>query len=163
MSGELDGDLMMWNIDQGLCIRHIPSLSGFDPLNQMKQHIGGDIVVSHKYNVKVWGAANNWGEDPIKQFDVIGRSIEFLSGDLLLRGGLESQLEFIDYAQTCYKLPSIIMGLHSKFINAIQKIAKNIMITASEDEYLKVIHLISRRCYLKFKARERFVALAYFY
>ena len=123
-----------------------------------------DIVVSYWDKVKVWGAANNWGEDPIKQFDVCrGLSIEFLSGDLLLRGGYEGQLEFIDYAQTGCNLPSIIMGLHSECISAIQRIAKNIVVTASGDGYLKVIHPISRRCYLKFKVRKSLYALAYFY
>ena len=164
VSGELDGDLMIWNIDQGLLIRHIPCVCGFDPLNQMKQHLRGDVVVSYLKTVKVWGAANNWGGDPIRQFDVCyGRSIEFLSGDLLLRGGDDGQLEFIDYTQTDYKLPSIIMGLHSKYIYAIQRIVKNIVITAAYDGYLKVIHPISRKSYLKFKARESLYVLAYFY
>ena len=162
VSGEYLGDLMMWNIDQGLCIRQIPRVRGIDYLIQMKQHIRGDIVVSYEYKVRVWGAANNWGGDPIKQFDVKGYSIEFLSGDLLLRGGLTGQLEFIDYAQTGCKLPSTIR-LHSDCINDIQRIAKNIVITASGDGYLKVIHPISRRCYMKFKAREVLYALAYFY
>ena len=103
------------------------------------------------------------GNTPIKQFDVEGSSIEFLSENLLLSGGWEGQLEFIDYAQTGYKLPPIIEGLHSKCINAIQRIAKNIVITASEDRYLKVIHPIFRICYLKFKARKSLEALAYFY
>ena len=161
VSGELDGDLMMWNIDQGLCIRHIPSLSGFDCLIQMKQHMRGDVVVNYLEKVEVWGAAN---KNPIKQFDVCyGWSIEFLSVDLLLRGGCEGQLEFIDYGEIGSQLPPIIEGLHSSCIYAIQRIAKNIVITASYDEYLKVIHPISRRCYLKFKARESLFALAYFY
>ena len=72
-------------------------------------------------------------------------------------------MEFIDYTQTGCKLPPIIEGLHSKSINFIQRIAKNIVITASEDGYLKVIHPIFRRCYLKFKARKSLYALAYFY
>ena len=164
VSGEYLGDLMTWNIDEGLCIRQIPRLSGFyDNLIQMKQHMRGDVVVSYWEKVKVWGAANNWGEEPIKQFDVKGHSIEFLSGDLLLRGGWAGQLEFIDYGEIGCKLPPIIMGLHSKHIYAIQRIAKNIVITASEDGYLKVIDPIFRRCYLKFKARKSLYALAYFY
>ena len=161
--GEYLGDLMMWDIDQGLCIRHIQSTPD-DWLNQMKQYMRGDVVVSNGNKVKVWGAANNWGGDPIKQFDVsLGCSIEFLSENLLLRGGREGQLEFIDYAQTGCRLPSIIMGLQSGNIYAIQRIAKNIVITASEDGYLKVIHPISRICYLKFNARKPLYALAYFY
>ena len=165
MSGEADGDLMTWNIDQGLRIRHILRLSGLcDHLTQMKQHMRGDVVVSNWNKVNVWGAANNWGEDPIKQFDVCdGYSIEFLSGDLLLRGGQEGQLEFIDYTQTGCKLPSIIMRLHSDCIYAIQRIAKNIVITASYDGYLKVLDPLSYRCYLNFKARKSLCALAYFY
>ena len=114
VSGESDGDLMMWNIDEGLRIRQIPCLRGYGYLTQMKQHMRGDVVVSYEDKLRVWGAANNWGEDPIKQFDVCeGWSIEFLSGDLLLRGGWEGQLEFIDYAQTGSRLPPIIEGLHS--------------------------------------------------
>ena len=129
----------------------------------MKQHMRGDVVINYWNKVRVWGAVNDLGGDPIKQFDVKGYSIEFLSEDLLLRGGWEGQLEFIDYTQTGCKLPSIIMGLHSGTIYAIQRIAKNIVITASEDGYLKVIHPISRRCYLKFNARKPLYALAYFY
>ena len=53
VSGEWNGDLIIWDIDQGLCIRQIPRLSGYDPLNQMKQHIGGDVVVSYLKTVKV--------------------------------------------------------------------------------------------------------------
>ena len=163
VSGEFNGDFMMWNIDQGLYIRQIPCVGGYDYLTQMKQHMRGDIAVNYWNKVKVWGSANNWDGDPIKQFDVReGWSIEFLSGDLLLRGGYEGQLEFMDYAQTGCKLPSTIR-LHSDCIKAIKRIAKNIVITASDDGYLKVIHPISRRCYLKFKAREALYALAYFY
>ena len=164
VSGHWKGDLMIWNIDQGLCIRHIPHLGRYDHLNQMKQHMRGDVVVGYLEKVKVWGAANNFGSTPIKQFDVCeGSSIEFLSGDLLLRGGREGQLEFIDYGEIGCKLPLIIKGLHLCLINAIQRIAKNIVITASDDGYLKVIHPISRGCYLKFKTRESLDALAYFY
>ena len=165
ISGELNGDLRKWNIDQGLCIRYIPNVSGFDGLWQMKHHIGGDVVVDYVDEVKVWGTANNWGENPIKQFDDVcrGCSIEFLSEHLLLIGGLEGQLEFIDYAQTGCELPPIIEGLHSEDIYAIQRIVKNIVVTASGDEYLKVVHPIFRICYLKFKARDSLCALAYFY
>ena len=172
VSGEWYGDLMMWNTDQGLCIRKY-HLSGYGYFIQMKQHMRGDIAVSYEDKVRGWGAANNWEGDPIKQFAVCeGESIGFLSGNLLLRGGQEGQLEFIDYAQTGCKLPPIIERLHSGSINAIQRIAKNIVITASDDGYLKVIHPISRICYLKFKARKSLMmfkarkslyALAYFY
>ena len=164
VSGDFKGDLMIWNIDQGLCIRQIPRVRGYDFLNQLKQHIGGDVFVSYRNNVRVWGAANDLGNTHIKQFDVcMGDSIEFLSENLLLRGGQGGQLEFIDYVEIGCKLPPIIEGLHSKRINAIYIIAKNIVITASDDGYLKVIHPISRICYLKFKARNFIYALAYFY
>ena len=163
VSGEYEGDLMTWNIDQGLCIRHISHGGKFSYLTQMKQHMRGNVVVSYRDKVRVWGAANNWDKTPIKQFDVKGWSIEFLSGDLLLRGGDEGQLEFIDYTQTGCDVYPIIVGLHLGFVTAIQRIAKNIVITASDDGYLKVIHPIYRKCYLKFKARGALYALAYFY
>ena len=129
----------------------------------MKQHIGGDVVVNYVNEVKVWGAANNWVEIPIKLDIGFGWSIEFLSGDLLLRVGDEGELEFIDYTQTGRKLHPIIGGLHSNRIRAIQRIAKNIVVTTSYDRYLKVIDPISRSCYLKFKARDPLNAIAYFY
>ena len=165
VSGEFHGDLIIWDIDQGFCIRQIPRVgSGFDNVTQMKQHIRGDVAVSYWAQVKVWGAANNWDETPINRFDVCGgNAIEFLSGDLLLRGGAGVRLGFIDYGEIGCQIPPIIEGLHSDYINAIQRIAKNIVITASGDGYLKVIHPISRRCYLKFKARWDLYALAYFY
>ena len=160
ISREYDGLLLIWNIDQSLCIRQIPRVSGFDFLIQMKQDIGGDVVISYRDKVKVWGAASWDNNTPIKQFDVCdGYSIEFLDGDLLLRGGLSGQLEFIDYAQTGCQLPSTI-PLHSEYINAIQRIAKNIVITTSNDGYLKVIHPISRKLYLCFKKNEGFNTLA---
>ena len=166
VSGEWHGDLMMWNIDEGLCIRQIRHASRFFKfLNQLKQHMRGDVVVNYREDVKVWGAANDLVLTPIKQFNNVcyGLSIEFLDGDLLLRGGDEGQLEFIDYGEIGWKLPSTIMGLHTNCIKAIQRIAKNIVVTASADGYLKVIHPISRICYLKFEARFILYALAYFY
>ena len=166
VSGERYGDLMMWNIDQGLCIRHIPRCvrTYCDSLNQLKQHMRGDVVVNYEHEVRVWGAAS-WDKTPIKKFNNInyGLSIEFLSGDLLLRGGEEGQLEFIDYGEIGSQLPPTIKRLHSKHIYAIQRIAKNIVGTVSYYGYLKVIDPISRRCYLKFKARKSLYALAYFY
>ena len=144
--GEFDGDLRIWNIDQGVCIKHIPSFGGCD---QMKQHIGGDVAISYYKKVLVFGAVNNW-EAPIKQFRVCyGYSIEFLDRDILLRGGgFDGQLEFVDYTQTGCLMPPNIHRLHS---DCIQRIDKNILITASNDGYLKVIDPISRKCYLKFK------------
>ena len=163
VSGDYYGDLRMWDIDEGLCIRHIPYVGGFGYLIQMKQHTRGDVVVSYGYKVQVWGAANNWGENPIKQFNnLYGCSIEFLSENLLLAGGRNGQLEFIDYAQTGSNLPPIIERLHSDCIHAIQRIAKNILVTVSADGYLKVVHPMSRKFYLKFKASSLY-ALAYFY
>ena len=165
VSGEHHGDLMMWDIYQGLCIRRIPRVGGFsDNLNQMKQHMRGDVVVSYWGEVDVWGV-NDLVLTPINQFNNVcyGLSIEFLDGDLLLRGGYQGQLEFIDYGEIGCKLPSTIMGLHLKHINAIQRIAKNIVVTASVDGYLKVIHPIYRICYLKFEARDSLYVLAYFY
>ena len=53
VSGEFAGDLMMWNIDQGLCIRQIPRVDGFDYLNEMKQHKRGDIAACYAFIVMV--------------------------------------------------------------------------------------------------------------
>ena len=121
------------------------------------------LVTSKK--VIIWGAANNW-EAPLKQFSVCnGCSIEFLSEDILLRGGNKGELEFIDYAQTGCSMP-YIQGLHQvSVIYVIQRIAKNIVITASMDGFMKVIDPISRKCYLNCKKGgcDQWVAIACFY
>ena len=52
ISGDYIGDLMMWDIDQGVCTRHI-SLLCYGIL-QMKQHLG-EIAVSYKEKVSIWG------------------------------------------------------------------------------------------------------------
>ena len=88
ISGEFLGDLRMWDIDQGLCIRHIPHERGIACLYQMKQHMRGDVVISYWKNVKVWGVAKDLGNIPIKQLDVYkGYSIEFLLGIYYLEEG----------------------------------------------------------------------------
>ena len=163
VSGDERGFIMIWDIDQGLCLRQILPIGEYDDLflNQIKHDMRRDVVVvSHWDKVRVLGADNTH----IQKFDTIGESIEFLSEDLLLRGGVEGQLEFMDYRGIDCKLPPTIEGLHSDCICAIQRIAKNIVITASHDGYLKVIDPITRQLYLRFKTNEgRFRALAYFY
>ena len=152
---------MIWNIDQGVCTRHIPRVHY--GILQMKQYMG-EVAVSYKGNVIIWGAANKW-EAPIKQYSVCkGWSIEFLSGDILLRGGYKCEIEFIDYAQTGCSIP-YIQGLHSNIIFDLQRLAKNLVITASRDGFMKVIDPISRKCYLKCKKGgcDQWVAIAYFY
>ena len=169
VSGEYTGALMMWDIDQGLCLRRVRPVNGYNNnLTQMKQDIGGDIVASYRDTIRVWGAADNWGEGPIKQFNNVcsGYPIEFLSGDLLLRGGDEGQLEFIDYTRGG-KLHTTIESLQLGIIRAIQRIAKNIVVIASADGwngYLKVIDPISKMSYLCFKKKNKgFNSFAYFY
>ena len=160
ISGEFGGDLRIWNINEGVCIRHIPSLGGCH-LTQMKQHIGGDVAISYYEKIFVLGAVNNW-EAPIKQFRVCdGYLIEFLSEDILLRGKFDGQLEFIDYAQTGCSIPPTIQGLHSNVFYDIQRIAKNIIVTASDNASLKVINPIIRKCYLEFK--RNIETIVYFY
>ena len=155
-------DLMIWNIDQGLCTRHLPQMR--IGIKQMKQYMG-EVAVSCEGKVIIWGVANNWAA-PLKQFSVCSCfSIEFLSEDILLRGGYKGEVEFIDYAQIGCAIPPI-QGLHSQFIYVIQRIAKNIVITASMDGFMKVIDPISRQCYLNFKKRvndQGWPAIAYFY
>ena len=164
VSGEAKGDLRVWDTDQGVCIRHIPPASGFVFRIQMKQHIGGDVVVSYWNRVIVWGGANNWGSASYKQFINVcgGYAIEFL-GDFLLRGGDDGQLEFVDYVRGGCWLPSAIQNLHSYAITDILRIAKNIVITVSGDGFLKVIDPICRKLYFSLFKSEGFKGLAYFY
>ena len=165
ISGELEGDLKIWDIVEGVCNRHIISPGGLitNYINQMKQHMG-EVAVSYTSTIKVWGATNNW-ERPLKQFEGCWYSIEFLTSDILLRGGYNGELEFIDYMLTGCSLPKPIKGLHSTVIIAIQRIAKNIVLTGSQAGFLKVIDPMSRKCYLKFKKGDDIWmnATAYFY
>ena len=156
----------MWEIEEGGCIRHIPRVDEFcDSIYQMKQYIGGEVAVGFWGGVSVWGDANNWDNIPIREFSDVckGCSLEFLDGDLLLRGD-KGQLGFILYREIGSLLYSaIIPRLHSNFIYVMQRIAKNIVVTVSADRYLKVLHPISRKCYLKFNNGESLYALAYLY
>ena len=164
ISGEYMGDLRIWNINEGVCIRYISSMAY--GLHQMKELHEGEIALNYDDKVFVLGAVNNW-EAPIKLFRVCaGCSIEFLDRDILLRGGSCGQLEFIDYTQTGCSIPPNIQGLHSRYIEVIQRIAKNIIVTASSyDRFLKVIDPITRKCYLKSMINDQWNAspIAYFY
>ena len=133
----------------------------------MKQHYKGDVAISYYYKKEIFvlGTVNNW-EALIKQFRVCdGFAIEFLDRDILIRGGNKGQLEFIDYSQAGCSMPPNIRGLHSRYIEAIQRIVKNIIVTSSDDGYIKVIDPISRKCYLKFMINDKgnTSAIAYFY
>ena len=161
--GEYLGDLKIWDIVEGVCNRHIIPFTFTNYINQMKQHMG-EVAVSYNKNIKVWGATNNWARTPYKQFGVCyGHSIEFLTSDILLRGGYNGDLEFIDYRLTGCSLPKHIRKLHSRNIFAIQRIAKNIVSTGADDGSLKVIDPISRIGYLNFKIGSWVRAIAYFY
>ena len=114
ISGEYKGYLRIWNINEGVCIRHIPYMGNC--LTQIKLHHEGEVTLSYDEKVLVWGAVNNW-EGPIKYFRVCdGYSLEFLNRNILLKGGLRGQLEFIDYTQTGCSMPPDIQGLHSSYI-----------------------------------------------
>ena len=120
ISGESKGDLRIWNIVEGVCTKHI-ILHINDIIKKMTEHMGDDVVVNHKTQVRVWGAGNNWVNTPLKQFEVcIGHSLEFLTPDILLRGGDKGQLEFVAYRLTSRSLPLPIKELHSRSIGTIQ-------------------------------------------
>ena len=161
ISGEILGDLRIWNIVEGFCTKHI-ILHINNIMRKMKEHMG-DVVVSHKTQISVWGAGNNWVNTPLKRFEVCdGYSFEFLTPDLLLRGGDKGQLEFIAYRLIGRSLPPPIKQLHSRSIGAIHRIAKNIVLTISIDGF-KVIDPISRNGYLNFRKDCCMMAIAYFY
>ena len=166
ISGEYLGDLKIWDIVEGVCNRHIISPGGWFPdyIIQMKQHMG-KVAVNYIRYIRVWGAINNWANTPLKYFGVcFGHSIEFLTSDILLRGGVMGQLEFIDYGEIGCSLPPPIKGVHSREIIDIQRIAKNIVATISIDGSLKVIDPISRIGYLNFRKDYFWIAaIAYFY
>ena len=161
ISGESKGDLRIWNIVEGVCTKHIiPHTKHI--IKKMTEHMG-DVVVSHITKIRVWGAGNNWVNTPLKRFEVCdGCSLEFLTPDILLRGGDKGQLEFIAYRLTGRSLPPPIKQLHSNKIDAIQRIAKNIVLTISIDGF-KVIDPISRNGYLNFQIHYSRLAIAYFY
>ena len=158
MAGEWNGDFRTWNIDLGGFLRHIRVFR--DSIYQMKQGIGEEVVVSYKKQVNVWKVPD-FREHPLKHFRVCdGESIELLSGDLLLRGGDNGELQFINYREGgCTRL----IPLHNASIRCIQRIVTNLVVTASADEYLKVFDPISGKCHMKYrKYNYTMSAIAYF-
>ena len=59
ISGEWEGDLRIWNIDQDICIRQIHSLDNIS-LTHMKQH-KGEVAINYMKKIRIWGASNNFG------------------------------------------------------------------------------------------------------
>ena len=165
ISGEFRGDLRIWNIEFGTCMRHIPDMTGYGRLYQMKKLVkdNGVVAVCMDYGITVWGEEiylhNALDIDieelsPNKQFGTVtdgGCSVELLPGNILLRGGVSGELKFIDYTQTGDTPIEEPLLLHLREIRDIQNIAQNIVVTVSWDGSLKVIDPISRICYFTFK------------
>ena len=94
--------------------------------------------------VTMWGKKNNW-KIPIKRlFSQNNWSIELLDSNLFLRGGERGKLKIMDLL-TGNSLQSI--PLHSYII---LHIAKNIVVTVSDDRSVKIIDPLTRKCYLIF-------------
>ena len=161
ISGEWRGDVRMWNIDEGLCIKHFPRIYYCDYLIQMKKLNDKQLAICTWYRVTV--LTGTW-EFPNKrefsEFGDSGRTIEYLSDDILLRGSDEGTLEIIDCTGTGNLLHPFLK-LHSRAIYEIMRLSKDIVITTSRDGSIKVINPISRKCYsvLKNKSQEVVMAL----
>ena len=155
ISGERLGDLIIWNIHDGTCIRHITRITHFDSLFQMKKLEEANLttmLVGAMNNIKIWGVSNNW-ELPIQEINEFkdhGWSLEIASRDILLRGGYKGKLDIIDYSTQIRYQP---INLHSGTIWKICRIAKNIVVTAAGNGTLKVIDPIDRICYFAYKQK----------
>ena len=159
ISGEYGGDLRIWNVEEGTCRKHIQKPSKFDPLCQMKEYPGcrWDVACCMWNKVELWGRANNW-EGPLQVDELnIGCSVEYISPSLFLRGGRWGRLDIL--------LGTSVQGfaLHSLAINDILHIAKNIVVTVSNDKTVKVIHITQPKCFLNFTDNtDRVLAIAKF-
>ena len=58
ISWEWEGDLRIWNIDQGICTRQIHSLD-YTSLTHMKQY-KGEVAINYMKKIRIWGASNNF-------------------------------------------------------------------------------------------------------
>ena len=160
--GEYLGALSIWDIDLGIRTKFIPKIDRpyDDYLAQLKIFLLPDInmtlAVCNKYSVTVWGskAENNW-ESPIQEFgrfDETGYSIEQIAEDIFLRGGgYRGKLGIVNMKTVLSYSGQSMIQLHSDVIRDLLYISKNILVSASADKTLKVIDIISRKCYFIYK------------
>ena len=100
--------------------------------------------------INLWGSSNNWkGSIQEFKFRTPGSSLEFLERNVLLRGGNLGELQIIEFP-TGNPLQPLIQAIHSDIIRGILRIAKNIIVTISDDGSAKVSNPISRKCFSKF-------------
>ena len=149
------GNMIIWNIVEGTCVRHI-TIKEF-PHNELWSLrkfniINGELIAScFLRRIIIWNI-NNW-ETPKSVFKfnkkLIGAtSIQCLSADIFLRGKDDGELEILDL-RSGDKVEEVI-PLHTEVIMDIQKIAKNILVTVSEDDHMKVTDVLDRKCYYDF-------------
>ena len=107
ISGELMGDLRIWNLEQGTCTTHIHRVISFECICDMKKlegntYINAKLVFCTDLRIYISQPHNNWESQISKfgEFRDIGTSIEFISEDLLIRGGKEGSLIFIGCTET---------------------------------------------------------------
>ena len=157
ISGESKGNLRIWNIIEGTCTKHIYNTQHIHGnLWQIKLFGEGEVAVSGSKVVAVWGDVNNW-EVPYKVFNGgfinIGLStVEILSKELFVRGGRTGDIEIVDYTQTQTQTQRItVIKVHSDCINDLLRISKNIVVSASENEILKAIDVVYKKCYFIFQ------------
>ena len=163
ISGELKGDLRRWDITTGTCIAHIQRAPDDDLLWQMKTLDSGSVAVCLAYKVTLWGRENNW-ESPTTQYQKFpcgrGLSIEFLSGNILLRGDQNGHVDIIHMSTHIHL--KVLPKLHTINVREILRIGKNIVVTVSDDGYLKVTDPISLVCYFNKNTQKTLYTLTKF-
>ena len=144
ISGEFTGNMRIWNIRYGICIKYIlikPDYYGnliqiklFGEGNSnIKTHTNTNIRITActRKEVSVWEADNFWGF-PDKEFKTYGYSFELFSQHLILRGGVYEEIEFIDYTHNG-NLLSPTIAIKQKLVSDLVRVPSNIVVSVSLD------------------------------
>ena len=144
ISGDLGGELKIWDIDQGICIREMASTPGLLAMKNFNRYIG----CSTRYTFSLWELESS---QPKKKYILdAGFSIEYFpKGDSsIIRGMNSGELEILDLENGNWQQTIL---LHSDYIRCILRMVSDIVITASDDHTLKVIDISTAISYFEFR------------
>ena len=153
LSGETKGHLRLWDIAFGVCLIYINSPSHHDGnLRQIKliqMNVNMNLLCcSMGYMLILWDGVHWEAPRNIFRYSHSSLAIGYLGCGIFIRGRGKGEISFI--SSSTGKCLGVMM-LHSDVIRDILIFAKNIVITISNDAYVKVTDIISNISYFSFK------------
>ena len=163
ISGEWAGDLRIWNLGEGVCIKHLPSAMNnpIDCLRDIK-FLDDLLAANFDFGVVLYGKSNNY-EEPIRKFEYQqGFCIEIVSEGVFAREGEGgNKLEILDLLTGHSALHPILVSTIE--INHILCLAHNLLVLASGDGTVIVIEPKARKRYMKFVGNQWIAVAAKLY